>query len=148
MASNCLEMPKAVDKIWLELAVAFSQISNRLKVYRFSLFLPNCYLVWKLEIKFLNISFVCLHLAEHDKLLSRNSSITESLLNVPFRDLKLFLSYSFNGLFFTFLGGDEDWRTVLTIPNILREFNQRLIGTSSGKYFASSPCLFSDLQCS
>ena len=48
---------------------------------------------------------------------------------------------------FIFLGGDEDWRTVLTIPNILREFNQRLIGTSSGKYFASSPCLFSDLQC-
>ena len=41
---------------------------------------------------------------------------------------------------FVFLGGDEDWRTVLTIPNILREFNQRLIGTSSGKYFASSPC--------
>ena len=53
--------------------------------------------------------------------------------------LKHFLSNSFNGSF-CFLGGDEDWRTVLTIPNILREFNQRLIGTSSGKYFASSPC--------
>ena len=56
------------------------------------------------------------------------------------------ITKSFKAFLF-FLGGDEDWRTVLTIPNILREFNQRLIGTSSGKYFASSPCLFSDLQC-
>ena len=30
------------------------------------------------------------------------------------------------------LGGNEDWRTVLTIPNILREFNPRLIGFSTG----------------
>ena len=31
-----------------------------------------------------------------------------------------------------FLGGDEDWRTVLTVPNILREFNPRLVGFSTG----------------
>ena len=31
------------------------------------------------------------------------------------------------------LGGDEDWRTVLTLPNIFREFNPRVIGTSGGE---------------
>ena len=31
-----------------------------------------------------------------------------------------------------FAGGDEDWKSVFTIPNILREFNPRLIGTSAG----------------
>jgi hypothetical protein len=29
-------------------------------------------------------------------------------------------------------GGDETWRTVLTLPNILKEFNPALIGFSTG----------------
>jgi phospholipase B1, membrane-associated len=29
-------------------------------------------------------------------------------------------------------GGDETWRTVLTLPNILKEFNPAIIGFSTG----------------
>ena len=31
------------------------------------------------------------------------------------------------------IGGDNDWRKKLTIPNILKEFNSRLKGASKGK---------------
>ena len=31
-----------------------------------------------------------------------------------------------------FLGGDYDWRKRLTLPNILKEFNSRLKGMSTG----------------
>ena len=47
-ASNCLEMPKTVDKFWLGLAVAFSQINcNKVKFTGFLyFFLGNLSWFW------------------------------------------------------------------------------------------------------
>ena len=38
---------------------------------------------------------------------------------------------------FIFIGGDYDWRKKLTIPNILKEFNLRLKGISTGDVITS-----------
>ena len=50
--------------------------------------------------------------------------------NVP---VVFHIYFSYSILSSILIGGDNDWRKKLTIPNILKEFNSRLKGASKGK---------------
>ncbi|XP_059093804.1 phospholipase B1, membrane-associated-like isoform X1 [Tigriopus californicus] len=81
-----------------------------------------------------------------DHLISGTGALADSITNA---------GEEFRGVSFA-TGGDGDWRQYLTIPNLIREFNPKVIGASSGQYghgqeifrftIVSSPLGFSDSQ--